>query len=148
MELQSVKVVPLITPDETTAAQASAGSLDRAGYEEMIIVVNVKQTTTTSGTTVLSVGDSDDNTTFVTICADKTVTAGTNAGCVVYAIDLRGKGRYIQVTSTQNTTTNTTGAVSAVAILGRVGIQPRSTSDMVGGTVGVTPLPAEVAIVE
>jgi len=143
---QKAKTVLLIAPKAVTAAEEVTGSVDTAGADYAELIVAVTPTTTTSGTTVVAFADSDDNTTFVTIVANQTVTAGSSGarGLVICQVELRGKKRYLRVTATQNTTTNTTGALGAIARLSNLSQGPASTSDMIGVTVGGAAIPKVV----
>lgn len=139
------KLVDLIAPVATTAGLATSGSVDTIGFDEVTISVQVKQTTTTGGSTSVEFSHSDDNTTFVTVAAAQSVTAGTNSGLVVCHIPKGyNKKRYVKATATQATVTNTTGTLAAQAILNSPEKAPESTSGMVGGAVGVTPVPSVV----
>jgi hypothetical protein len=147
IEAQNVKRVLAIAPKAVTAGESVTGKVDCKGYDYATIEVLLDPTTTTNGTSVITFKDSDDNTTFVTIAANQTVTAGTNDGVVVCHVDMRGKGRYLEVGVTQNTTTNTTGVVAAMMNLSKPHESPQSTVTTIGGVVGAT-VASAVVIVE
>ena len=150
IDLQQCKIVPLIAPTQAgvTAGTTSAGTVDAKGWDYCTVVAQVQQTTTTNQTNAVNVSDSDDNTTFVTVAAAQSVTAGAGAGIIRWDIDLRGKKRYVKLTNIQGTVLNGTGAVSGLAILSRGKEQPGSTSDLVGDAVGATNQPETSVIVD
>ena len=145
-ENQNAVLIPLINA-AVTAAETVSGSCDTRGYDEVRLVVSIVPSTTTNGSSVISFGDSDDNTTFVTVVATQSVTTSTNHGLVICDIPAGvARDRYVNVSVLQGSTTNATGHIAAMAILSRCAESPQSTSDMVQGAVGLTVFPDTVVI--
>ena len=135
---QDQVIVPLFQKAVTTG-EAVSGSVNCDGYDDVTIVVSVVPTTTTNGVSTLGFADSDDNTTFVTVVANQSVVANTNAATAAVVCRIPpgvNRDKYVKATLTQGTVTNCTGNVSGIAILSRPGQSPQTTSDIVAGIVG------------
>lgn len=117
----------LIAPQAMTNSATVTANLDTIGsdYATIRIALASEVNTNAVGPT-LSLLESDDTvvTNFATVVADRTAEDITGAVSVDYAVDLRGKKRYLRLTVSTDTTTNDDVTVAAIATLSRKGIQP------------------------
>jgi len=121
----------LIAPQAMTNSATVTANLDtdRGSYAVIRIALASEVNTNAIGPT-LSLLHSDDTvvTNFATVVADVTAKDITSAAAHVYAVDLRGKKRYLRLSVTTETTTNDNVTVSAVASVERQTIGPLAAS--------------------
>lgn len=128
---QRGKIGTLLTTRAATAGETITAQLDTAGYRYALVSVNMSaRQTASSGSSTISIGQSDSTQTFATIVADVTKT-NASAHTHTVAIDLKGKKRYLQLTFNTSTVANSGLSVGATAILFRGESGPASTSDMI-----------------
>lgn len=131
-----------IIPDRAAAtAVRSSVDLDTRGASYATIRVQASSgATTDSAVCTLSLleGTTTDTTNFTTLVADATIaTASTAANEKTYHVDLRGKERYLRLTSTPGTVaTDDAITVGAIATLSRQGEWPSALADL-SDTAGV-----------
>ncbi len=123
----------LIAGADLTAVQsATLDTKGRGSWVSLVISFSAGINTSAVAPTI-SVAGSDDNTTFATITADKTIAlAGTNIALQAYEIDMRGQKRYIKTTITPGTqATQDAVSIHEVATIHHLKDGPASTTDMV-----------------
>lgn len=121
-----------------TAAATQTANIDRRGADYAIVRVlfDTWATSDANGSTV-SLLHSDDTvvTNFATIVADETHIAAAVATVLSYRVDLRGKKRYLRVSTTAGANTTDDGITAGVHYtLARLDESPANTTDMVVNT--------------
>lgn len=133
------KVVRLFGPVSMTDSATQSANVDMRGWDHAIVTVGLSDPngtgTNTNGATISILHDDTTVVTnFATVTANRTV-GGTIANVNVYAIDWKGKERYLRVTcSTGTNGTHDNQVVYGEALLLKGEEMPGSTSEMLGTT--------------
>ena len=105
-----------------TATTNVYDGIDTLGYSAALITFKFGTTSGTSGTAVISVSESSDNSTYTAVSGATSTAftldggASTNKVCAI-PLNLIGRKRYLRVIATLAGTTPATGVLSVVAVL-------------------------------
>jgi len=134
--LELTKTAAKIGTADTATDATFTHSIDTLGfdYASVDVVFEAGTAATQDLALVLTVGESDDNTTFTNITefvgggtggfTIPTSTSSTESNVARFNLDLRGKGRYLKVSATP-----ADARVSSVARLGKADVGPTTATD-------------------
>ena len=135
--LELTKTVASLGTADTATDATFTHSIDTLGfdYASVDVVFEAGTAVTQDLALVLTVGESDDNTTFTNITefvgggaggfTIPTSTSSTESNVARFNLDLRGKGRYLKVSATPASDS----VVCSVARLGKADVGPTTATD-------------------
>ena len=133
------KLVSILAPASQTNSATRTINLDTLGADYATIMINLASALNTNAVGGdIKLLESDDTTAsnFATWNSNfvRTSEVITAAKQVIFQVDTRTRKRYIQLSITTHTATNDNLTASAVAILGRMGVNPPAASSNLGST--------------
>ncbi len=134
-----LKIVSLLAPASQTNSATRTANLDTLGADYATIIIPLASALNTNAVNPnIKLLESDDTvaSNFATFNSNMSLTAHSIATAhnLVFQVDTRTRKRYIQLSLTTATATNDNVTASAVAALGRLGVQQPAASNMLGST--------------